>query len=152
MGCAVEINLKLCLPRDELSIPIARHICRNALAEVGVQRECSSDIEVAVTEACTNVLVHSGPGDIYEVHLTIDDELCTIRIVDAGSGINTADLQGVPDASAESGRGVILMRALVDRVLFTSRPEAGTVVHLEKGLAFVPGAPATRLRTPTTTT
>ena len=139
----------LCLPRDELSIPVARHICRNALAEVGVQRDCSSDIEVAVTEACTNVLVHAGPGDIYEVHLTIDDELCTIRVVDAGTGLAEGDLEGVPEDGAESGRGVMLMRALVDRVLFTSRPEAGTIVHLEKALAFVPGAPATRLRTPT---
>ena len=145
----MEINLKLCLPRDELSIPIARHICRNALAEVGVQRDCSSDIEVAVTEACTNVLVHAGPGDVYEVHLTIDDELCTIRVVDAGTGLDDGALEGVPEDGAESGRGVILMRALVDRVLFTSRPEAGTIVHLEKALVFVPGAPATRLRTPT---
>jgi hypothetical protein len=39
------------------------------------------------------------------------------------------------------------MRALVDRALFTSRPEAGTIVHLEKTLAFEPGAVATRLGT-----
>jgi len=38
------------------------------------------------------------------------------------------------------------MRALVDRALFTSRPEAGTIVHLEKDLVFEPGAVAPRLR------
>jgi hypothetical protein len=32
------------------------------------------------------------------------------------------------------------MRALVDQVSFTVRPEAGTVVHLEKELSFVPGS------------
>jgi serine/threonine-protein kinase RsbW len=144
----VQIHFTLCLPRDELSIPVVRHICRSSLAEVGVKMECSTDIEVALTEACTNVLLHSGPADEYQVQLTIDDDLCIIRIVDTGRGFDGAELRGLPDESSESGRGVVLMRALVDRVLFTSRPEAGTIVHLEKNLEFVPGAPATRLRTP----
>jgi serine/threonine-protein kinase RsbW len=117
------------------------------MAEIGVEEECSADIEVALTEACTNVLVHSGPGDQYEVHLRLDDQQCTIRVVDAGRGFD-AELLGrtAPGASAESGRGVLLMRSLVDRVLFTSRPEAGTIVHLEKDLSFVPGAAGLRLR------
>src|SRR5436190_7895252 len=136
----------LCLPRDELSIPVARHICRSSLAEVGVQRECSSDIEVALTEACTNVLDHSGPGDAYELHLAIEDDLCTIRIVDTGRGFDADTSRGLPDDSAEGGRGLVLMRALVDRALFTSRPEAGTIVHLEKELRFEPDAVGTRLR------
>jgi serine/threonine-protein kinase RsbW len=142
----VEIHLTLCLPRDELSIPIARHICRSSMTEVGVTAECSGDIEVALTEACTNVLVHSGPSDLYEVRLTIDDEMCTIRVVDAGSGFDVTGLAGLPEESSESGRGVVLMRALVDRALFTARPEKGTIVHLEKALAFVPDAAITRLR------
>src|SRR5437764_8282768 len=90
----VEIHLTLCLPRDELSIQVARHICRSSLAEVGVERECSSDIEIALTEACTNVLDHSGPGDEYEVQLAIDDNLCTIRVVDAGRGFDADMLRG----------------------------------------------------------
>src|SRR5438309_1235153 len=123
MACIVEINLVLALPRDELSIPIARHICRDAMTRVGVVDECKGDIEVALTEACTNVLLHSGPGDDYEVRLQLDDELCTIRVVDAGRGFDASAVAADPGESAESGRGVLLMRALVDRVLFTSRPE-----------------------------
>src|SRR5438128_1856065 len=121
----------LSLPRDGLSIPVARHICRSSLAEVGVKRDCASDIEVALTEACTNVLDHSGPGEEYEVHLGVQDDLCTIKVVDTGRGFDTETLEGLPEESAEAGRGLVLMRALVDRALFTSRPEAGTVVHLE---------------------
>jgi serine/threonine-protein kinase RsbW len=141
----VEIHLTLCLPRDELSIPIVRHICRSSMAEVGVTRECAGDIEVALAEACTNVLVHSGPSDVYEVALSLDGEVCTIRVVDAGRGFDAAGVDRLPEASSESGRGVALMRGLVDRVLFTARPERGTIVHLEKALDFVPGAPAIRL-------
>jgi serine/threonine-protein kinase RsbW len=144
----VEINLTLGLPRDEGSITVARHICGNALAEVGATPDCLHDIEVALSEACTNVLKHAGPTDDYGVALTIRDETCTIEVTDDGRGF---DVDEIPDshpvdASAEDGRGVQLMRALVDRVLFTSRPAVGTVVHLEKTLDLLPDALITRLK------
>ena len=37
------------------------------------------------------------------------------------------------------------MRALVDRVLFTSKPEVGTIVHLEKALEYVDDSLADRV-------
>ena len=143
----MEIDLGLSLPRDELSIPLVRRLCRSALNELGVTDECVGDITVALTEACTNVLLHSGPGDEYEVRLSIDGRLCTLRIVDAGDGFDSADIAGRRNAadSAESGRGIQLMRALVDRVTFISKPEDGTVVRLEKQLDLVDDAPMSKL-------
>lgn len=144
----MEINLVLSLPRDELSIPVVRHLCVNSLGELGVTDECCSDISVALTEACTNVLVHSGPGDEYEVRVAIDDTACIIRIVDAGHGFDSDNLaQGMAaEPSAESGRGIQLIRALVDSVTFVSKPEAGTMVHLEKQLDFHEDAAMHRLK------
>ena len=138
----------LCLPREQVSIPVVRHICRDALHEVGVDHDCAADIEVALAEACTNVLEHSGPGEEYEVHVTVDHRSCVIRVVDAGAGFDSESLPGEAgyDPSAEGGRGIALMRALVDRVHFESKPEAGTIVHLEKRLAFLDGSPVGRLR------
>ncbi len=142
----MEINLGLLLPRDALSIPVARHICRQAMREVGVEDSCVSDIEVALTEACTNVLEHSGPADEYEVQVTIDDEDCIIRVIDTGRGFDSDALgAGASDLRAEGGRGIELMRALVDRVKFESKPEAGTVVHLQKALCYADGDSAHRL-------
>ena len=75
----LELNLSLCLPTDELSVPVVRHICTYALSEVGVHEVCQSDISLALTEACTNVLDHATQdGEAYEVDITIDDERCTI--------------------------------------------------------------------------
>jgi serine/threonine-protein kinase RsbW len=107
------------------------------MAEVGVDDESTNDIAVALTEACTNVLKHSGPGDEYEVSLDVEEEQCTIRVVDTGRGFDSTSL-GYSDAdlSSEQGRGIQLMRALVDQVQFISKPEAGTVVHLQKTLRF----------------
>ncbi|HEX2064816.1 MAG TPA: ATP-binding protein [Acidimicrobiales bacterium] len=80
----MEIRLGLLLPREGATIPMARHISRYALAEIGVADESRQDIEVALTEACTNVIKHSGPGDAYEVELSVEDDLCCIRVIDRG--------------------------------------------------------------------
>ena len=140
----MQINLTLCLPRDELTIPVARHICRHAMEDLGVDDGCRSDIEIALTEACANVLKHSGGDDEYEVRLSVEDESCVIRVVDTGRGFDSGNLMTAAP-SAESGRGIELMRALVDRVQFESKPEEGTVVHLEKRLAYTEGSVMHRL-------
>ena len=133
----MQIILALALPRDEQTIPVSRHIATNAMAEIGVTEDHIDDIAVALTEACTNVLKHSGPGDEFEVSLEVDDDQCVIRVVDTGRGFDSASLGfNHADSSAEQGRGIGLMRALVDSVKFISKPEAGTIVHLEKTLQY----------------
>lgn len=134
----MQMTLVLQLPRDELSIPLVRHICRQALREVSVAPECRSDIEVALSEACTNALRHSGPGEEYEVHLSFDERHCVITVEDGGQGFDGHPAPA--DPYAERGRGVELMHALVDRVDFVSTPRAGAVVHLEKELVFDDGS------------
>ena len=133
----MELSLALTLPRDEQTVPVARHIVRNAMEQVGVEETCVDDVELALSEACTNVLLHSGPGDQYKVRLDLEDRLGLIRIVDVGHGFDSAELRddgALPEA--ERGRGLGLMQALVDRVDFTSRSEVGTIVTLEKILTY----------------
>jgi anti-sigma regulatory factor (Ser/Thr protein kinase) len=133
----MELSLALTLPRDEQTVPVARHIVRNAMAQVGVEETCVYDIELAMSEACTNVLLHSGPGDQYLVRLDLEDTLGVIRVIDVGHGFDSAKLQAEDLLlEAERGRGLGLMQALVDRVDFTSRSEAGTIVTLEKVLTY----------------
>ena len=142
----MQIILSLTLPRDEYTIPVARHIVKNALTEVGVSEECTGDIEVALSEACTNVVKHSGPGDEFKVSLELDPEVCIIRVIDTGHGFDSDSLDEKSDLSAERGRGVELMRALVDRVKFESKPETGTIVHLEKALDLGDGSLVNRVQ------
>ena len=133
----MEIGLRIRLPRDRISVPVARHVVRSAIEGIGVTAECADDIEVALSEACTNVLMHAGPGEIYDVRVDLDDESCVLRILDLGRGFDPGTLpddQPAPDA--DGGRGLPLMSSLVDRVQFVSKPEFGTVVHLEKRLVY----------------
>jgi serine/threonine-protein kinase RsbW len=137
----MEIKLTLALPRDEVSVPVVRRLLKQSMEVLGVEPAVTSDIELALTEACTNVLDHAAEGDEYEVSAGIDGDQCVIEVVDRGGGFD-GSLSGLADAepSAEDGRGIQLMRALVDRVTFTSRPHKGTVVHLEKKLEWQDGS------------
>jgi serine/threonine-protein kinase RsbW len=142
----MRMTLELELPRDSLTIPLARHLASNAMREVGVREECVGDVEVALTEACTNVVDHAGPGSAYRVQFSIDGHDCSIRIIDVGPGFDSVDAGTVPAGpDAESGRGIALMRALMDRVQFESGREAGTLVHLQKDVVYSEDAPAKRL-------
>src|SRR4051794_22385187 len=139
---AMEISYAINLPRDALTVPIVRRLCQGAMVELGVSRTCTSEVAVAVTEACANVIEHSSDqDDDYEVRVAVNDARCEIRVIDAGRGFDadTLSVAGA-DVSAERGRGIQLMRALVDKVLFESKPEAGTVVHLVKTLEFDEGS------------
>ena len=137
----MEIKLTLALPRDEISVPVVRRLLKQAMDTLGVQPDVTHDIELALTEACTNVLDHSEAGDEYEVSAGIDGDQCVIEVVDRGAGFD-GSLQGLADAdpAAEGGRGIQLMRSLVDRVTFTNRPAKGAVVHLEKRLEWREGS------------
>src|SRR3954470_9829269 len=145
-GRAVEIKFTLQLPRDALSVPVVRRVLNSAMRTLGVCEDCLTDIEIALTEACTNVLDHAAAGDDYQVVAGLDDSMCVIEVVDSGRGFDAEHLGHVDaDHSAEEGRGIQLIRALVDRVHFRSRPEDGMIVHLEKDLQFTAGSPLQRL-------
>jgi serine/threonine-protein kinase RsbW len=132
----MRLILSVFLPRDRATIPVSRHIVRDALREIGVAEDCAHDVSIAQSEACTNVVDHSGPGDEYEVSVEIDGDRCTIRVVDTGRGFDEGAVEDGATADSERGRGIQLMKALVDRVHFRSDAGAGTAVHLEKTLHF----------------
>ena len=140
----MEIALRLTLPRDGLSIPVVRRILDRSMEVLGVEPEDRSDITLAITECCTNVLNHAQAGENYEVSCGISDDGCHIRVIDRGRGFDATDLP-LADPTAEQGRGVQLMRALVDSVQFEQLEEEGAVVSLKKRLRFISGSPADRL-------
>ena len=131
----MQLSLTLCMPRDSSTVAVVRHLITYSLRELGVRSDCASDIELAISEACGNVVRHAAAEDEYEVRISVDESQCEVRVVDTGRGFDFASLQAaVP--SAESGRGISLMNELVDGVRFESHPEAGTIVHLTKRLEF----------------
>jgi serine/threonine-protein kinase RsbW len=140
------MKFSLDLPRETLSIPVIRRVLGDTLTGLGVSEACIADILVAISEACTNVVQHADSTSRYEVTVGIDGGHCVLKIVDRGKGFEHQSEESV-HADSESGRGIKIMKALVDDVSFDSRPESGTVVYLQKRLSWREESPI-RLRQP----
>jgi len=135
----MHLRLRLLLPSEERSVPVVRKVLSHALGVLGVSPECVDDIEVAISEACTNVLDHAHDQQEYAVLAGIDGDYCIVEVCDSGGDFDEPPpvAQGVLiDPDAEGGRGVQLMRALVDELDFTVCEERGTVVRLQKALVY----------------
>jgi anti-sigma regulatory factor (Ser/Thr protein kinase) len=83
-------NMELALPARAENVAIVRHAF-GALGEaLAIEEEVVSDIRLAVTEACTNVVVHAYPDDregSLEVLATLGDDELTVCVLDEGPGI-----------------------------------------------------------------
>jgi serine/threonine-protein kinase RsbW len=140
-----NLDLSVSLPRESVSVPVVRRLAAQALRAFGVYDEDVDDVQLAITEACANVIDHAAETDTYEVKIELAVDRCALTIVDQGSGF---DAGGVPDQAehdAEMGRGLALMRALVDNVAFRNEPQAGAVVHMVKTLRYDTNHPLRRI-------
>lgn len=179
------VSVKFCLvfPHEALSVPVMRHVLGDTLRGLGADDDGVADLLLAVTEACTNVLKHGGPGRSYEIVASVGRGGCLVQVVNSGRGIEPGDIPGArwpvwlvpsgirvgrravrPQSPArarrqherrdadeviatlpESGRGLAIMKACVDDVTLSSAPEKGTVVSLQKRIAWRNDAPLAQL-------
>jgi serine/threonine-protein kinase RsbW len=119
---------------DELSA--ARQEVVAALEPLNMAEATLFDIKVAVGEALANAVRHGSPrGE--EDRVTVDvigyDDRVVIKVSDTGCGF-AGEASCTGDVYASGGRGVMFMRALMDRVEFDVGPEGGTTVTLVKHL------------------
>lgn len=191
-GPAADVEFCLVLPRESLSVPVMRRVLGDTLTRLGVDQSSVDDLLLAVTEACTNVLLHAGPGRRYELVAHVNSSRCLVEVLDGGTGIDlgrisrrragprrpavrpvprmpglrrtrTAPASTTPGSPTtlrsriarsrrlarervvadlpESGRGFAIMRACVDDVTMESSPGEGTVVSLQKRIAWRSDAP-----------
>jgi serine/threonine-protein kinase RsbW len=107
-----------------------------------------SDVEIALREAMANAIIHGNREDRRKhVHVTCRCEPgeVSIAVRDEGEGF---DINKVPDPTAPEnigsvhGRGIHVIRALMDEVRFEER---GAVIHMRKSATEAPkllGKPA----------
>lgn len=124
------------------NVPRAIECVTEWAQKAGFDERTLYEIQLAVDEACANVVDHAypgaDPGDI-EVSCRLDDELLTVQVRDWGQGF---DLAGVKDPDLEApleqrslgGLGLFLVRKVMDDVQFTSDPEQGNELMMSKRL------------------
>lgn len=114
----------------------------SVLAELkNFNEEAVEEIQLAIIETCINASEHSQSED-KEVHIQflVTDEELRVKITDRGVGI-TADtldgsrLLGSPGLHADlpkRGRGLQIIRALMDEVIIESTSDGTTVSFTKK--------------------
>lgn len=143
----MEVNIGVCLPRDAETVPLVRTAIAHTLRIFGVDEDCIYEVGLAVSEACANVIDHAATEDEYEVAVHVNEKRCSIDVKDTGGGFDASSLTDImPSSDSARGRGVAIMRAVMDNVDLTSSPEAGTIVHLVRTLRVREDSPLLRLR------
>jgi anti-sigma regulatory factor (Ser/Thr protein kinase) len=116
-------GLELTVAARPDSVPLVRHRVRAWLAHVapGLDAATSGDIELVCSEACSNVVRHAyGPTEsMFRVSLSLVDDVLKLRISDQG--------RWRPPRGQHGGRGLTLMRALVDELQIDQRPNGTTI-------------------------
>lgn len=90
-------------------------------------RHCRFNVPIALTEALSNAIMCGNHNDVTrsvrvrsDVQFVSERATLTIEITDEGDGFDIETAGGTPDATdwleREEGRGIFLMRSLMDRV------------------------------------
>jgi serine/threonine-protein kinase RsbW len=132
----MRMSVRLNLPREVGSLPAVRRLLRCALAVLHVDRQSGADLEIALTEACANVITHAAGADKFEVRLDVAEDHCAIDVLDNGTGFDASRARAdSPAPESERGRGLFLIKALSDNVRMHSAPRSGSLIHFEKSFA-----------------
>ena len=131
------MTLELAIPsRPELTAEVDRRI-EDLTARIGYDQGTRGDIMIAVNEAVKNAILHgNGCDEAKQVIITCScsSTVFRIHICDCGGGF---DPESLPDPRnpdnllKENGRGILMIKSLMDEVEFDVS-ESGTSVTLIK--------------------
>jgi anti-sigma regulatory factor (Ser/Thr protein kinase) len=135
----VEIDapdLELTLPARPENVAVARHAIGGFADVLDVADQTLADVKLAVTEACTNVVVHAYPngqeGPI-TLRATVDAGVLRVVVVDEGRGIlPRADSPGL-------GLGLPLIATLAESLELGTGDNEETEVRMTFRLEGVTG-------------
>ena len=137
----VELNIEL--PRQRRAVAVLRHAVTSLCREIGVLEDDVQGLAMALSEACNNVVAHAHDDDSFRVVFTLTDLTAKVVVANEATPFAAAELAGpekAPDPFSESGRGLLIMRTLVDEARFTPAGDGGTLVELVRQVSSVDGS------------
>jgi serine/threonine-protein kinase RsbW len=137
----MRLVVDLTLPTEARVITRTRKAVAGYLEDLGVEQDVRDDVALALSEACTNVMLHAFPdarpsSELF--HLSAEIGLREVRLVieDAGIGLPPERAErDVIDLTATSGRGLHMIRALMTDVAVEPGPaHRGTRLVMRRSL------------------
>ena len=130
-------RINLTLDSVLASVEIVEETAERFARDAGFDEDTASQIAMVSREAAVNAVIHGNKYDSAKhvnASFEMTDKAVTIQIADEGPGLDT---ETIPDPLAPenilrtSGRGIFLMRAIMDEVHFC-RLNPGTEIKLVK--------------------
>lgn len=124
------------------NLALIRGFVNHVAAQAGMNEEETGQLELAVDEACANVIEHAYGNDATRevvVRAVFSDDELRIEIVDSGRGfdpgeIPQADLKQLVAERKTGGLGLRLIRSLVDEVHYEVEPGKTNELRMVKKL------------------
>lgn len=124
------------------NLEIIRDFINRLAVKGGFSNDVADQIELAVDEACTNVIRHAyhyNAKRMIDIAVHLDKEKMEIIVSDKGQGFDATlllkpDLEKYVHEARTGGLGIHLMRSLMDEVNFNFKPGKKNQVSLVKYL------------------
>ena len=126
-------DVRLTLPARPEGVGVVRQALAGMADALAVDPGVLGDMKMAVTEACTNVVVHAyaeqanGQAGTLEIEVLADEAGMTVVVRDQGSGIRPKGLRADTPAL---GLGLPLIAALSDAFEVRGSGDGGTEVRM----------------------
>lgn len=135
---------RVAIPSDVAAVTELATKLRAACADFGLGEDAAYDLELAVVEAATNIIVHGYGGaddGTVEVSWRRDEGVVQVELVDAGTPIPPGALENAefPDIEADisalatSGRGLALIKASVDEWCYLTSAGRNRLILIKRG-------------------
>jgi serine/threonine-protein kinase RsbW len=120
----VRVAFDRLIPSDVREIePIVEQVTRECRVLALPARQCALNVPVALTEALSNAILRGNRGardKQVRVRAVVSDTALVLEVADEGTGFDldacTIDPTSPGNLEREDGRGLFLMRSLMDRV------------------------------------
>jgi serine/threonine-protein kinase RsbW len=140
----------LTIPSRMEMLAVVDSLVQAIVSQLDLNEDTAIAVATSVVEAGTNAIQH---GHVHEercpvrFHFLLGDDSLEVWVHDAGPGfdpaaIPAADPTGPEDIFKARGRGIFIMRSLMDEVDFEIGSGSGTTVHLVKRLGRGNGSSA----------
>lgn len=139
---AIENTFTLDVPSSTKNLAIIRDFVGRVAAQAGLVDAEVSQLELAVDEACANVIEHAYGDDATKqvaIRAVFDEDTLTIHVIDTGRGFDPTTIaeQDVKDLIAKrrtGGLGMRLIRTLMDEVHYEIQPGTKNELRMVKKL------------------
>ena len=131
---------QLKIPSQTDNLELIRNFVSGVAKKVGFDTNDTNKIELAIDEACTNVIKHAYKHDENQdinIAIKIDYQKITIIVTDRGDTFRMKDVE-LPDMKSYlaelrvGGLGIYLMKTLMDEVNYKTDPSGQNKVQMVK--------------------